>query len=103
MIWLDFCSKVLMYLLLLLLIVAKKSPLESLLPNVEEALSTNAPKPLGKEVKLRMFIDSDHAGDKAACWSHTGYMIFLNMSIIDWLSKKQATVEGAVFGAQFVA
>ena len=28
-------------------------------------------------------------------------MIFLNMSMIDWHTKKQATVEGAVFGAEF--
>ncbi|KAL7528978.1 hypothetical protein ACHAXR_002729 [Thalassiosira sp. AJA248-18] len=30
-------------------------------------------------------------------------MIFINMSMIDWLTKKQATVKGAVFGAEFVA
>jgi hypothetical protein len=71
--------------------------------DVEEALPPNAPKPLGKEVELRMFVDSDHAGDKATRRSRTGYMIFINMSMIDWLTKKQATVEGAVFGAEFVA
>ena len=27
----------------------------------------------------------------------------MNMSSIDWLSKRQATVEGAVFGSEFVA
>ena len=50
-----------------------------------------------------MFVDSDHAGDKATCRSRTGYMIFINMSMINWHTKKQATVEGAVFGAEFVA
>ena len=49
-----------------------------------------------------MFVDSDNAGDKATCRSRTGYMIFINMSMIDWHTKKQATVEGAVFGAEFV-
>ena len=33
--------------------------------DVEEALPPNAPEPLGKEVELCMFVDSDHAGDKA--------------------------------------
>ena len=28
---------------------------------------------------------------------------FINMSMINWHTKKQATVEGAVFGAEFVA
>ena len=33
--------------------------------DVEEALPPTAPKPLGKHINLRMFVDSDHAGDKA--------------------------------------
>ena len=63
----------------------------------------NAPKPLGESVDLRMFVDSDHAGDKRNRRSCTGYLIFLNMALISWHTKTQATVEGAVFGAEFVA
>ena len=33
----------------------------------------------------------------------TGYFIFLNNALINWLSKKQDTIEGSVFGAEFVA
>ena len=50
-----------------------------------------------------MFVDSDHAGDKSDRRSRTGFMIFMNMAMINWHTKKQATVEGAVFGAKFVA
>ena len=32
--------------------------------DVEKVLPPNAPKPLGKEVTLCVFVDSDHAGDK---------------------------------------
>ena len=32
--------------------------------DVTEAIPTDMPKPLGKEVDLRMMVDSDHAGDK---------------------------------------
>ena len=63
----------------------------------------NAPKPLGKEVELRGYVDSDHAGDKSTRRSHTGFLIFMNTALINWCSKKQSTVEGAVFGAEFVA
>ena len=35
--------------------------------------------------------------------SCTGCFIFLNTARIDWLSKKQATIEGSVFGTEFVA
>jgi hypothetical protein len=34
--------------------------------NVTEILPSNAPKALGKMVDIRMFVDSDHAGDKLA-------------------------------------
>ena len=50
-----------------------------------------------------MFFDSDHAGDKSDRRSRTGFMIFMNMAMIHYHTKKQATVEGAVFGAEFVA
>ena len=70
---------------------------------VQEAKPLNALKPLGKEVTLRMFVDSDHTGEKSDRCSRTGFMIFTNMSMINWNTKKQATVEGAVFGAKSVA
>ena len=50
-----------------------------------------------------MFVDSYHAGDKSDRRSRTGYMIFMNMAMINWHTKKQATVDGAVFGAECVA
>ena len=50
-----------------------------------------------------MIVDSDHAGDENDFRSHTGYMIFFNMALIDWLSKKQATAENPFFGSEFVA
>ena len=71
--------------------------------DVTEAIPPNAPDPRGKAVDLCMWVDSDHAGDKMTRRSRTGYFIFLNTALIDWLSKKQATIEGSVFGAEFVA
>ena len=50
-----------------------------------------------------MWVDSDHAGEKVTRESRTGHFIFLNTSLINWLSKKHATIEGSVFGAEFVA
>jgi hypothetical protein len=31
--------------------------------DVKEAIPANTPTPFGKEVDLRLFVDSDHAGD----------------------------------------
>ncbi len=61
------------------------------------------PKPLGKDIDVRMVCDSDHAGAKRTRRSCTGSLIFCNMALIDWVSKKQATIETSVFGAKFVA
>eukprot|EP00804_Cyclotella_cryptica_P026575 CCRYP_014011-RA/>CCRYP_014011-RA protein AED:0.14 eAED:0.14 QI:0/0/0/1/0/0.25/4/0/793 len=70
-------------------------------PGASEALLPNAPKPLGKGVTLQMFVDSNHAGDKVGQRTQTGFVIFLNYGMINWLSKKQSTVETLVFGAEF--
>jgi hypothetical protein len=71
--------------------------------NVKEAIPLYMPKPLGKDVDVRMMSDSHHAGDKRTRRSCTGFRIFCNMALIDWVSKKQATIETSVFGAEFVA
>ena len=70
---------------------------------MKEAIPPNAPKPRGKEFDMRIFVDSDHAGEKITRKSRTGYIIFLNKAPIAWLSKKQANIETSVFGAEFVA
>ena len=41
--------------------------------------------------------------DKSNRRSRTGYFIYLNSALIMWKSKKQATIETSVFGAEFVA
>ena len=70
---------------------------------VEEAVPSNAPEPRGKKVHLRMYVDSNHAGEKRTRRSRTGFFVFINSALIQWLSKKQATIETLVFGAEFVA
>ena len=50
-----------------------------------------------------MFVESDHATDETTRRSRTGYFIYMNLALVNWLSKKQATIETSVFGAKFVA
>ena len=69
----------------------------------QEAKPQNAPNPVGKEITLRMFVDSDRAGDNSDRLYRTVFVIFMNMAMINWHTKKQATVEGTVFGAQCVS
>ena len=62
-----------------------------------KAIPSNMPAPRGKDIELRLMCDSDHAGDKSTRQSRIGYLIFINMALIAWLSKKQPTVESSVF------
>ncbi len=71
--------------------------------DVTEAIPTDMPKPIGKEDDIQMMVDSDHAGDKQTRRSRTGFLIYCNMALIIWLSKRQPTIETSVFGAEFVA
>jgi hypothetical protein len=51
----------------------------------------------GKEVDLRLFVDSDHAGEKFTRRSSIGCVYYLNISPIVWFSKRHPTVESSVF------
>ena len=60
-------------------------------------------QPHGQSVNIRMYVDSDHAGEKRTRRSRTGFFVFINQGLMQWISKRQATIETSVFGAEFVA
>ena len=70
--------------------------------DVQEAIPLNAPEPQSKEVDISMFVDSDHAGDKVSHRSRSGFLIYVNIALVQWFSKKQSAVVTSVFGAEFV-
>jgi hypothetical protein len=80
-----------------------KTDWKSMYGDVKETIPSDTHVPRGKEVDLRLFVDSDHAGEKFTRRSSTGFVIYLNMAPIVWFSKRQPTVESSVFGAEFVA
>jgi hypothetical protein len=70
---------------------------------VKELIPPNVPKPLGRPVVIRFFVDADHAGDRMTRRSRTGLIMFINNTVNNWYSKKQGSVEGATFGSEFMA
>jgi hypothetical protein len=80
-----------------------KTDWNSMYGDVKEMIPSDAPASRGKEVDLRLFVDSDHAGDKFTRRSRTGFVIYMNMAPIVWFSKRQPTVESIVFRSEFVA
>ena len=76
---------------------------ESIYGQLEEEMPPNMPKPLGMEMVMRVYVDSDHAGESLTCRSRTGFVVFLNNAPIYWLSKKQTSCETSTFGSEFCA
>ena len=69
----------------------------------KEELPPNATQPKGIGFTMRVFVDSDHAGELTTRRSRTGFIIFLNSSPIYWFLKCQTSVETISFGSEFIA
>lgn len=61
------------------------------------------PKAVGKEATITVYVDADHARDKVTCRSVTGIVMLLGNTPINWLSKRQKTVETSTYGSELVA
>jgi hypothetical protein len=71
--------------------------------NISEILPKDAPPPLGKYVTLTHYVDANLYHDMLTGRSVTGILHLMNKTPIDWYSKKQATVETATYGSEFIA
>ncbi|EJK65892.1 hypothetical protein THAOC_13210, partial [Thalassiosira oceanica] len=63
-----------------------------------EELPADMPTPLGKTMRMHVYVDSDHAGDSVTRRSRTGFVVFLNSAPIFWFSKRQTSCETSTFG-----
>jgi hypothetical protein len=70
---------------------------------VEELLPVGAPEPLGNHVTLSSYVDANLMHDISTGRSVTMILSLVNKTPIEWYSKKQATVETATYGSEFVA
>ena len=52
---------------------------------------------------MRVYVDSDYAGDTVTRIYRTGFVIFLNGAPIYWNSKKQTSYETSSFGSELCA
>ena len=77
--------------------------LYSIYHDVHEILPNDMPEPLGKTVVTTTTMDANLSHCLATGKSVTGCLHFVNKTPVDWYSKKQATVETATYGSEFVA
>ena len=68
-----------------------------------EEIDPSHPIPLGKTVRMSTFVDANLMHCKVTGKSATGILHLINQTPVDWFSKKQATVETATYGSEFVA
>ena len=71
--------------------------------NVSELIPEDAPPPKGKPVVTSHCTDADLCHCMLTGRSVTAALHFVNQTPIDWFTKKQATVETATHGSEFVA
>ena len=71
--------------------------------NVKEEIPNDIPKPLGKRVITTTFLDAHSLHDIVTGKSVTAVLHFVNTTTTDWFLKRQATVETATYGSEFVA
>jgi hypothetical protein len=70
---------------------------------VKERIPEDAPVPRGRYVVTSSYVDANLYHDHINGRALTGILHFLNATPIDWYSKRQATVETATYGSEFVA
>jgi hypothetical protein len=76
---------------------------KSIYQGARELIPEDAPAPLGNPVKCTSYVDANLFHDMLTGRSVTGILHFFNGTPIDWYSKKQATVETATYGSEFMA
>jgi hypothetical protein len=70
---------------------------------VVEDIPDDIPEPRGHYVRITHHVDANLYHDYLTGRSVTGILDLLNGTPIDWYSKKQATVEIATYGSEFIA
>ena len=68
-----------------------------------EQIPHDIPKPLGKHVQTTHYVDANLHHDLATGKAVTAALHFLNQTPIDAYTKRQSTVETAIYGSEFVA
>ena len=52
---------------------------------------------------MRLYVDADHAGDCVTRRSRTGFLVYVQNTLVYAFSKKQPGVETSSFGSEFMA
>jgi hypothetical protein len=76
---------------------------KSVYGDVKEIIASDKPEALGNCVTLFHYYDANLYHDLTTGRSVTGVIHLFNKTPVEWYSKKQATVETATYGSEFIA
>jgi hypothetical protein len=74
-----------------------------LYPDACEDIPEDMPIPKGAIVSIIVYVDADHARDKVTRRSVTGILLLINNTPLQWISKRQPTVEISTYGSELIA
>ncbi len=69
----------------------------------KEEIPSAIPEPRGMGFTISSKVDASHADDTVTRRSRTGFLVWINCSLVHWWSKKRTSVETSSFGSEFVA
>ena len=72
-------------------------------PDAEESHLRKKFEPLGRTVIIHVYVDTNHAGKLGKRRPHSGILVYVNSSLINFYIKRQNTVESSSFGSEFLA
>jgi hypothetical protein len=68
-----------------------------------EEIDQMFPTPIGTELAVTIFFDSDHAHDKITGRSISGIIVMVGRTPVIWKSKRQGAIQTSTYGAEFSA
>ena len=60
------------------------------------------PEPRDEGMTMQLYVDNDHAGDVKNRRLRTGFLLYLQSTLIYWSLKKWTSVEMSPFGSEFM-
>jgi hypothetical protein len=71
--------------------------------DAEEEFPPDQPEPLGAKARISIYVDANHAHNMVSRRLVTGIILFVNKTLIKWISKRQKMVESSMYGSELVA
>jgi hypothetical protein len=67
----------------------------------KDEIDPQFPEPIGQEIDVSVFYDSDHAHDRVTGRSISGVIVLVGSAPVVWRSKRQGAVQTSMYGAEF--